>query len=72
VRGSTSSSRRLSSRLAGTSQATVSAFERSPKQPSISTLGRLLAPTGDRLPVQHDRDLVDADMRVTCQDARAS
>lgn len=34
---------------AGTSQATISAYETGRKQPSVSTLGRLLAATGTRL-----------------------
>ncbi len=36
---------------AGTSQATVSAYERGTKQPSVETLARLLAATGSRLAV---------------------
>ena len=35
--------------LAGTSQATLSAYERGAKQPTASTLERLLAVTGGRL-----------------------
>ncbi len=34
---------------AGTSQATVSAYEKGSKQPSVATLARLLAATGQRL-----------------------
>jgi transcriptional regulator with XRE-family HTH domain len=36
-------------RRAGTSQATISAYERGSKAPSVETLGRLLAATGTRL-----------------------
>jgi transcriptional regulator with XRE-family HTH domain len=36
-------------RRAGTSQATVSAYESGAKQPSVETLSRLLAATGRRL-----------------------
>jgi transcriptional regulator with XRE-family HTH domain len=36
---------------AGTSQATISAYENGTKQPSVSTLSRLLAATGSRLTV---------------------
>ncbi len=35
----------------GTSQATISAYERGHKQPSVATLSRLLAATGSRLTV---------------------
>jgi transcriptional regulator with XRE-family HTH domain len=38
--------------LAGTSQATVSAYERGRKQPSVATLSRLLAAAGSRLAVE--------------------
>ena len=37
---------------AGTSQATVSAYESGRKQPSVATLDRLLAAAGSRLPVE--------------------
>ncbi len=37
---------------AGTSQATISAYERGRKQPSLETFGRLLAATGSRLAVE--------------------
>lgn len=37
--------------LAGTSQATISAYENGCKQPSVDTLDRLLAATGRRLTV---------------------
>lgn len=37
----------------GTSQATISAYEKGRKQPSISTLDRLLAACGARLSVEH-------------------
>jgi len=40
-------------RRAGTSQATVSAYESGGKQPSIDTLARLLKVTGKRLAVEH-------------------
>lgn len=43
---------------AGTSQATISAYERGHKQPSVETLARLLAATGARLSVEHDRQPV--------------
>lgn len=36
-------------RRAGTSQATISAYERGSKEPSVSTLSRLLAAMGQRL-----------------------
>jgi transcriptional regulator with XRE-family HTH domain len=39
-------------RRAGTSQATVSAYERGSKQPSVETLDRLLAAAGARLVVE--------------------
>jgi transcriptional regulator with XRE-family HTH domain len=39
---------------AGTSQATISAYESGAKQPSVATLSRLLAATGSRLAVHHD------------------
>lgn len=38
---------------AGTSQATVSAYENGRKQPSVETLARLLAAAGARLTVEH-------------------
>src|SRR3954466_674589 len=38
---------------AGTSQATVSAYETGAKQPSVATFSRLLAATGARLSVSH-------------------
>jgi transcriptional regulator with XRE-family HTH domain len=37
---------------AGTSQATVSAYESGSKQPSVATFSRLLAATGSRLTVE--------------------
>ena len=37
----------------GTSQATISAYEKGRKQPSISTLERLLSACGSRLSVEH-------------------
>jgi transcriptional regulator with XRE-family HTH domain len=40
---------------AGTSQATVSAYESARKQPSVATLSRLLAAAGARLTVEHGR-----------------
>jgi transcriptional regulator with XRE-family HTH domain len=39
-------------RRAGTSQATVSAYESGSKQPSVATFSRLLAATGSRLTVE--------------------
>ncbi len=41
-------------RRAGTSQAAVSAYESSAKQPSVATLDRLLALAGARLGVERD------------------
>ena len=38
--------------LTGTSQATISAYETGRKQPSVDTLSRLLAATGQRLTVE--------------------
>jgi len=38
-------------RRAGTSQATISAYEHGRKEPSVETLGRLLAALGSRLAV---------------------
>lgn len=38
-------------RRAGTSQATISAYERGAKEPTVVTLSRLLAATGSRLEV---------------------
>lgn len=38
-------------RRAGTSQATISAYEHGRKEPSVETLGRLLAASGARLTV---------------------
>jgi transcriptional regulator with XRE-family HTH domain len=40
-------------RRAGTSQATVSAYETGAKQPSVATFSRLLAAMGARLSVSH-------------------
>ena len=45
-------------RRAGTSQATISAYENGRKQPSVETLARLLAATGSRLTVEHGRQPV--------------
>jgi transcriptional regulator with XRE-family HTH domain len=42
-------------RRAGTSQATVSAYESGAKQPSVATFSRLLAATGSRLTVEAAR-----------------
>jgi transcriptional regulator with XRE-family HTH domain len=42
-------------RDAATSQATISAYESGAKEPSVSTLGRLLAATGHRLAVRNAR-----------------
>jgi transcriptional regulator with XRE-family HTH domain len=39
-------------RRTGTSQATISAYERGSKQPSVDTLDRLLAATGSRLVIE--------------------
>lgn len=41
--------------LVGTSQATISAYENSSKQPAVATLARLLAATGSRLAVVEGR-----------------
>lgn len=43
---------------AGTSQATISAYESGRKQPSLDTLDRILAATGSRLTVLPDRAAV--------------
>ena len=43
---------------AGTSQATISAYESGRKQPSVETLSRLLAATGSRLAVEPARPAV--------------
>lgn len=40
-------------RRAGTSQATVSAYENGAKEPSVGTFARLLAAAGSRLSVEH-------------------
>ena len=56
-------------RLAATSQATISAYENGHKQPSVETLARLLAATGSRLSVEHDRQPVRRPSPV--QEARA-
>jgi transcriptional regulator with XRE-family HTH domain len=45
-------------RRAGTSQATISAYENGRKRPSVETLARLLAATGARLSVEHDHQPV--------------
>jgi hypothetical protein len=42
-------------RRAGTSQATISAYESGAKQPSVATFSRLLAATGSRLTVERSR-----------------
>ena len=39
----------------GTSQATISAYERGSKEPSVATFSRLLAATGTRLAVESTR-----------------
>lgn len=43
---------------AGTSQATISAYESGRKQPSVATLDRLLAAAGARLSIQRRRRAV--------------
>lgn len=43
---------------AGTSQATISAYESGRKQPSVATLGRLLEATGTRLITEPDAMIV--------------
>ncbi|MEA2422203.1 MAG: hypothetical protein QOF55_1302 [Thermoleophilaceae bacterium] len=43
---------------AGTSQATVSAYESGSKQPSVATFSRLLAAAGARLAVEEARPVV--------------
>jgi transcriptional regulator with XRE-family HTH domain len=40
---------------AGTSQATISAYEKGSKQPSVATFSRLLAAAGSRLAVEQAR-----------------
>jgi transcriptional regulator with XRE-family HTH domain len=42
-------------RRAGTSQATISAYESGAKQPTVATFSRLLAATGSRLAVEEAR-----------------
>jgi transcriptional regulator with XRE-family HTH domain len=42
-------------RRAGTSQATISAYESGAKQPTVATFSRLLAATGTRLSVETGR-----------------
>jgi transcriptional regulator with XRE-family HTH domain len=42
-------------RRAGTSQATISAYESGSKQPSVATFSRLLAATGSRLSIERAR-----------------
>jgi transcriptional regulator with XRE-family HTH domain len=49
---------------AGTSQATISAYESGAKEPSLSTLTRLLAATGHRLEVKPSRGAVREPSRV--------
>ena len=39
---------------AGTSQATLSAYESGRKQPSVQTLGRIVAAAGSRLVIERD------------------
>jgi transcriptional regulator with XRE-family HTH domain len=53
----------------GTSQATISAYESGRKQPSIDTLSRLLAATGQRLAVEPGRE-VDPPRRRHLRNAR--
>jgi transcriptional regulator with XRE-family HTH domain len=45
-------------RRAGTSQATISAYESGRKLPAVDTFARLLSATGSRLVVQSDRQAV--------------
>jgi transcriptional regulator with XRE-family HTH domain len=45
-------------RRAGTSQATISAYEHGRKEPSVETLARLLAATGSRLTVRSGSNAV--------------
>lgn len=52
---------------AGTSQATVSAYENGRKQPSVETLARLLAAAGAQLTVEHG---VPARARPSATDLR--
>jgi transcriptional regulator with XRE-family HTH domain len=42
----------------GTSQATISAYERGRKDPSVETLSRLLSATGSRLTVESGKQVV--------------
>ena len=48
-------------RRAGTSQATISAYESGSKEPALSTLERLLAATGHRLDVRPHAEVVPRD-----------
>lgn len=52
---------------AGTSQATLSAYERGRKQPSVSTLSRLLDATGSRLSVESDHPRLLVPTRAQAQ-----
>jgi len=54
---------------AGTSQATLSAYESGAKQPSLDTLSRLLAQAGARLVVVHDARPVRQPSRAELQRA---
>lgn len=57
---------------AGTSQATISAYERAHKRPSVETLGRLLAATGLRLTVERAaRPVVEPSAAQHARTARA-
>ena len=55
---------------AGTSQATISAYESGRKQPSVETLSRLLAASGSRLVAEAGH--VPVVQRTRTDDARAS
>lgn len=56
---------------AGTSQATVSAYESGRKQPSVATLSRLLAAAGARLVVESGRPPVRSPSRARHEAAAA-
>jgi transcriptional regulator with XRE-family HTH domain len=55
---------------AGTSQATISAYETGRKEPSVQTFSRLLAATGSRLVAEPGH--VSVVQRTAADDARAS
>ena len=54
-------------RRAGTSQATVSAYENGTKEPSVAVFARLLAAAGSRLAVEHAQPAVEPSPRELVQ-----